>query len=305
MLLNRLILPLLFSMTLLAQEMVLKQSCLQLEGAEYTLLRKLPEPRGFFLVNTKSLETSIHSFHKPPALIRCQNSSAYQNLRRAVLNEPKSITNRGLKSGYKDAYALTVDMCPSSKEGFELDFFETLIKRKEAFPVSISMTKKWALQHPEEFEMIKVWDDQKKLKITWINHGAAHPYKRHIPIEKNFINLKGVDFKKEVLDNENFLLQEGRVPSVFYRFAGLVSNDEDFNYLVKELGLIPLGSSAWLAKGEPIQKRSIVLIHGNKNEPLGIKLYLKSKNRSPVIGLPQLFSKGDNTILLILLKTPL
>ena len=39
--------------------------------------------------------------------------------------------------------------------------------------------------------------------------------------------------------------------------------------------LIPLGANAWIAKNEPIQKGSIILIHGNKNEPQGIAMMEK------------------------------
>jgi len=47
--------------------------------------------------------------------------------------------------------------------------------------------------------------------------------------------------------------------------------------LIRQLGdwgLIPLGSKAWLAKGEKAGANSIILIHGNKNEPAGEKLFL-------------------------------
>ena len=43
---------------------------------------------------------------------------------------------------------------------------------------------------------------------------------------------------------------------------------------VNELSLIPLGSDAWLAKGEAPRKGSFILVHGNGNEPKGVKLLL-------------------------------
>jgi hypothetical protein len=39
-------------------------------------------------------------------------------------------------------------------------------------------------------------------------------------------------------------------------------------------GLIPVGSDAWLAKKQKPESGSIVLIHGNGNEPLGITKFL-------------------------------
>ena len=38
---------------------------------------------------------------------------------------------------------------------------------------------------------------------------------------------------------------------------------------VADLGLITLGSNAWLRKGEEPNFGSIILIHGNKNEVIG------------------------------------
>jgi hypothetical protein len=44
---------------------------------------------------------------------------------------------------------------------------------------------------------------------------------------------------------------------------------------ITEYGLIPIGSDAWLAKGQPVHAGSIVLIHGNGNEPIGIEDFLR------------------------------
>lgn len=294
----------LFFTPLLAQDIVFKQPCIEIEGVEHAVLRSLETSHEMLLVDTGSLKTLLLPTKRFVDFKPCKQNTLYQDLKRTVLNEPKSITNRGLKNGFKDGYTLTIDMCPSSKKGFELGLFKILLERKKPFPVTISMTKKWAIAHPVEFEQLKVWDDQKKLDITWMNHGASHPYRPNIAIENNFINLEGIDFKKEVLENEEFLIKEGRVPSVFYRFAGLVSNEKDIDYLVKELGLIPVGSLAWLAKGEKVQKGSIALVHGNKNEPLGIKLWLQSQSRLPALAITDMFDKKmmREPILFIFLK---
>jgi len=39
---------------------------------------------------------------------------------------------------------------------------------------------------------------------------------------------------------------------------------------LQQLSLIPIGSDAWLAKGEQPRPGSFVLVHGNGNEPAGI-----------------------------------
>ena len=75
--------------------------------------------------------------------------------------------------------------------------------------------------------------------------------------------------ESEVLDTEKVFLRLGILPSVFFRFPGLVSDVAGLATL-RRLGLIPLGAGAWLAKGEPAARGSVILVHGNGNEPRGI-----------------------------------
>lgn len=270
-----------------------KQLCLQEKGEEYALLRILRLKDEMYIVNTNTLKTEISRHVSLSHLHQCSQNSNYQNLRRKALSDSSRVYNRGLTQGHEEALSLTVDMCPSTKVSYDLELFESLIKHRRGTPLTISMTKKWALQHPEDFKQLKVWDKTQVLKITWMNHGSMHPYKKGIALDKNFINQDDVDFKKEVLDNEEFLIEEGCVPSIFYRFAGLVSNDKAYDILIKELGLVPIGSQAWLAKGERMKKGSIVLVHGNKNEPLGVKLFLERKSKLPLIELSELLIKEE------------
>ena len=77
------------------------------------------------------------------------------------------------------------------------------------------------------------------------------------------------------------MLKNGLIPSAFFRFPGLVS-DQQVVFKVTDYGLIPIGSDAWLAKGQQAQNGSIVLIHGNGNEPVGVNDFidlLRSKKR--------------------------
>jgi hypothetical protein len=66
----------------------------------------------------------------------------------------------------------------------------------------------------------------------------------------------------------------GIVPSVFFRFPGLVS-DKDHVLAVMAYGLIPVGSDAWLGKNEQPKVGSIVLVHANGNEPIGVRRFLR------------------------------
>ena len=70
------------------------------------------------------------------------------------------------------------------------------------------------------------------------------------------------------------MLERKLLPSVFFRFPGLVSDQAIFDKILA-LGLIPVGTDAWLAKGQWPTEGSIVLIHANGNEPLGVKDFIK------------------------------
>ena len=81
-----------------------------------------------------------------------------------------------------------------------------------------------------------------------------------------------------MLATERELLERGLLPSVFFRFPGLVSSRALVETVVS-LGLVPLGSDAWLAKGQQPGDGSIVLVHGNSNEPLGVTRFIELLRR--------------------------
>jgi hypothetical protein len=71
------------------------------------------------------------------------------------------------------------------------------------------------------------------------------------------------------------MVAAGLLPSCFFRFPGLVSTPAVFDE-VEALGLVPLGSDAWLAKTRgPTSDGSIVLVHPNGNEPVGVRRFLE------------------------------
>lgn len=123
---------------------------------------------------------------------------------------------------------------------------------------------------------------RKKIKITWVNHSLTHPYDKTKGIEENFLLSPGIDFNREVLGNELVMLSQGLVPSVFFRFPGLISSDKLISQL-KAWGLVPLGSNAWLGKGQKIKNGSVVLVHGNGNELSGLVLLYKALEIQPQI----------------------
>jgi len=111
------------------------------------------------------------------------------------------------------------------------------------------------------------------LDITWINHSYHHEV-NNLPLTENFLLAPGTNLDVEVLENEKLMLKNGLIPSVFFRFPGLVSNQSTVDK-IEFYGLIPVGSDAWLAKGQMPNSGSIVLIHGNGNEEIGVKDFIQ------------------------------
>lgn len=117
--------------------------------------------------------------------------------------------------------------------------------------------------------------DMLKLGNLVLNKGIY--YKQQIVPAKwitAIINPEVTDMNYEILETEKAMLKNGLLPSVFFRFPGLVS-DQQLVYKLTDYGLIPIGTDAWLAKGQQPQAGSIVLIHGNGNEPTGVNDFIK------------------------------
>lgn len=169
---------------------------------------------------------------------------------------------------------LTVDLCPS-KRPFERELFEATaaLGNGRAVPVAVMITGVWLSTHPQELSYLKEAIAAGKLAVTWVNHSYQHHYDPKVPLAENFLLAPGTDPLQEVLQAEQLLLSQGLVPSPFFRFPGLVS-DGAWMQRLKELSLIPIGSDAWLAKGEAPRPGSFILVHGNGNEPKGVKLLL-------------------------------
>jgi len=181
---------------------------------------------------------------------------------------------------------LTVDLCPSKKP-LDRSFFVSLIdafaKEERPVPVSISVTGVWMKEHPGDFRWLTALADSGDLLITWINHSYSHRFDKAKPLQKNFLLEKGTNLDSEVIRVEELLVDKGELPSIFFRFPGLVS-DREMYLKVVSCGLVPVGSDAWLAKNQQPNNGSIVLVHANGNEPLGLKKFFKLiKDKSATI----------------------
>jgi hypothetical protein len=153
---------------------------------------------------------------------------------------------------------------------------------EQPVPIALSITGVWMRDHARDLEWLKEMNIKGEIAITWINHSFNHRVSINLPLKQNFLLQPGTDINFEVLGTEQAMLKNGLLPSVFFRFPGLVS-DQQLIYKITDFGLIPVGSDAWLAKGQQAQPGSIVLIHGNGNEPTGVNdflILLKSKTKS-------------------------
>jgi len=184
----------------------------------------------------------------------------------------------GIVHGYpkEKGITLTIDLCPSHKPLDRIIFTSIIAefeKTERPVPVALSITGRFMLTHSEDINRLKTLIKSGEINVTWINHTYNHRYSPRIPLKDNFLLEPGTDLDFEILGTEIALLQHGLLPSVFFRFPGLVSDNRIVD-LVTAYGLIPIGSDAWLAKGQEAHAGSIVLIHGNGNEPIGVNDFI-------------------------------
>ena len=176
---------------------------------------------------------------------------------------------------------LTVDLCPSRRPLDRALFQEVIAEfepEERPVPFAVAVTGVWMAEHPDDLAWLLNRVNRGDAAITWINHSFSHRFAPGVPLTNNFLLQPGTDLEAEILRTERAMLEHGMVPSVFFRFPGLVSSRELFDRVVAH-GLVPVGSDAWLAKGQRPSGGSIVLVHGNGNEPLGVKDFLQLLHR--------------------------
>ncbi len=192
---------------------------------------------------------------------------------------PYPITNDGITqfSNKKGGLCLSMDLCPSPKP-LDKRIITELPILAYPFPLAIALSGKWLDTHPQDLAWLLDQQRQYHIQITWINHSYSHPFDPKKSIESTFFLTSDFDVKQDILEQEKTMLAHGLMPSVYVRFPGLVSCQSIIK-ITQDLHLIPIGSLAWLAKGEMPTTGSIILVHGNGNEPKGIdilQLFLKT-----------------------------
>lgn len=176
---------------------------------------------------------------------------------------------------------LTIDLCPS-RHALDRRLFRAVLDvfsaEERPVPLGIALTGAWMTEHPADLDWLQRLESRGEIAVTWINHSFSHRYVKSAPLSRNFLLQPGTDLAREVLATEARMLERGIHPSVFFRFPGLVSDARTVRRIA-EFGLVAIGSDAWLAKKQEPGPGSIVLIHGNGNEPYGVARFLELLHR--------------------------
>ncbi len=181
------------------------------------------------------------------------------------------LENAGLTRGERGGEYFSGDLCPSRKP-MDRDFLATL--EGHDTPIALSISGLWLLHHFQDYRWLLDAQAKGALAITWINHTYTHPYRKGVAENANFLLLPGVDADNEILETERLLIANGQTPSLFFRFPGLVSSSP-LMQAVRRNHLISLGADAWLALNQKPRDGSVILVHPNGNEELGLKIYTK------------------------------
>lgn len=233
------------------------------------------DQRYYLLTHTTRFETTIKSLES--AQLFSLDEAFYQTPLAKTLRYATSLHVKGGVSHAlthkRDAIYLTMDLCPSRKRDYEREFITRLSEQSQAkIPLAIAVSSEWITHHEEAFEALK---SHPKLSITWVNHSHTHFYDATLKTRENFMLHSSTNVEKEILGLEQTLIEHGVTPSIFFRFPGLQANETLMKALKERFFLIPLSADAWVAKSEPIKEGSFILVHGNKNEPLGIEMLEK------------------------------
>jgi hypothetical protein len=232
-------------------------------------------------LTTKVDEASLYTL-KPMPLYQARQyygSTPYEKAISKAEKQSVALQDAGIQNGMpkETGITLTADLCPSHRPLDKViftDIFAEFKKVERPVPIALSVTGIWMKQHPADLQWLKQMQAKNEIYITWINHSYNHRVSAKAPLKENFLLEPGTDMNYELLETEKAMLTNGLLPSVFFRFPGLVS-DQQLVFDITNFGLIPIGTDAWLAKGEQPQAGSIVLIHGNGNEPVGVADFIK------------------------------
>jgi hypothetical protein len=190
------------------------------------------------------------------------------------------LENAGLTHGGSSGVFLTGDLCPSSRP-LDRSFLDRLATKASTPPIALSISGLWLLHHFADYKWLLRSEAEGKFAITWVDHSYHHQFRRGVPNEHNFLLTPGVDADAEILQTEKLLIANGQIPSVFFRFPGLISS-APLMQAARRHHLIALGADAWLAIGQRPRPGSIVLVHPNGNEELGLEMFDRDLARGTI-----------------------
>lgn len=236
-----------------------------------------------YLVSSDSISVSSSSWEY---LLEKYKETPYVKALNFSKNDSMLLQDVGIKHGNPNdnGILLTIDLCPSHRV-LDRNIFISIGEAFQSYgkpqPMGLSITGKFLKSHLDDIRWLKNLENSGLISIVWINHTYNHHYNPSLPVKENFLLEPNTHLDEEILRLEKELLGNEILGSVFFRFPGLVS-DRSLIDSVVSYGLIPIGSDAWLAKDQPVKNGDIVLIHGNGNEPIGVKKFLNllhAKNR--------------------------
>lgn len=258
-------------------------------GAQEIALRKfkLDSQACYLTVNPANLSTHIRNLNQlqiseipwDTLRVRYKDTPYMKILGEAEKNSAK-MKNAGITHlpAAAPGIHLTVDLCPSLKP-LDSALFTSVIREfgatQKPVPMALSVSGLWIRGHARELEWIKGLEKDGSLSLLWMDHSYTHGLEDTlVPPEESYMLKPGIDIRSEVLRTEMKLIEKDLVPSIFFRFPALISNAKIFRK-VTALGLVPMGSDAWLARRQKPADGSIVLVHGNGNDPFGLERFSK------------------------------
>jgi hypothetical protein len=191
----------------------------------------------------------------------------------------------GARASLSHSLSATADFCWSLR-AMESDFLlhpppAATVGEKPALTVFIS--GRWLEQHPADMETLIALDQGGAVALNWGLHSWIHPK------AGEFMDDLPVDVvQSDTLRLESLMLEWGIVPTVYYRFPGLIHDTLRLDTILA-MDLLPIDCDAWVAVqseaghpfGGPIRDGSIVLVHGNGNEPIGISRFQRWLRANP------------------------
>ena len=185
----------------------------------------------------------------------------YQNENKIPFGNSGELEN--LK-GYKNI-VLTSDLCPT-KNNYDRIFYDNLEKMRSEdhinIPLIIFFSGKWIVKHIEEM---------KEIKTSGLDFIAGnHTYNHNIIMDE--VEKQNIKLETEIENTDRAMLENGILPSYFFRFPGLKKRPEDFETLSR-LNMIAIDANQWMGKSS--KNWGILLVHSNGVVSQEVRAFLK------------------------------